>query len=231
MRRTAAALALSTAALVAPAAASAAAVNVAPSCYLSTPAQGVAPVPFNASGLTAGETTIATLTVGSDTAGSVSATADGAGNLTGSITSWSATFGIDPIGDVPATLTVTDAATGGVIGTAPVTLGNAAVSVANGPSNPKIKRNWKVSGLSVLTGKTTYYAFYLDNAKAKHGKVKVVGKQKLGKATGACGYLKAKKPLSPFKKTGTYAVYIQSEKTFSKTALDLKAGTVTIFRY
>ena len=232
MRRPIALAALSFAALALPATASAGTVSVAAGCYLDSPTATTAqPIPFTGSGLTPGENVVAELSANGEIAGSVSATADAAGNLTGSITTWDVPGPGGPQPDVAATLTVTDPATATTIGTAPVTIDSLDSSVTSGSAKLGSKRTWEIAGLLPLTGHSTYYAYYFKSSKFKKGKFTVIGHQKLGKAGGTCGYMKAKRPLSPFHTPGKYTVIVEAQKTFSRSVPFVPAGEVTIFRF
>jgi hypothetical protein len=209
MHRLIAPVSLALAALALPSAAGAAALTVPSGCYLSEPSTGVQPISFTASGLAPGQQTTNTLSIAGTAAGSAPFSADGAGNIANRLT-WSA-LPAGPSRPVSATLTLTDAATGAPLATAPVTLGSIGLKInAQSLQSVSSKRKWQVSGLSQLTGKKTYTAFFFKKSSWDAGKRNVLGHQKLGKASGPCGYLSVKKPLTPFKKTGTFIVAVQT---------------------
>lgn len=203
-----------------PSAADAATVTLTQACYVVAGAQSQ-PIPVSVGGLTAGQAINLKLVRDATVAGSASGlSADGAGNLVSGIGSWYTSFGTGPKKEISASVQAVDAASGTLLAEAPAKLAKVGVSVTGKGKT----RNWKVQGLKALTGKATYYAHYLNNNKYK-------GRLKLGKATGECGYLKTKKPLTPFSKLGRYDVYIQTSKKFDKAAPSIQGRVVVTKTY
>lgn len=203
---------------VVPAGASAATVTPSAACYL-TGGGTSQPVGVSVAGLGAGQNVTVKLSRKGQVAGSVFGTADAAGNAPLSISSWFLSLGTGPKKEVAAQIDAFDDA-GTVLGSAPVSLAAAGVSV----KGTGRLRSWKVQGLTALTGQSTYYAHYLNNGKYK-------GRLKLGKAKGACGYLKTKKPLTPFSKLGRYDVTIQAQKNYDPKAPGISGRVVVTRRY
>lgn len=75
------------------------------------------------------------------------------------------------------------------------------------------KQPWKVSGL----GPGTYYAHYRRNGKT-------VWRQRLGEATGDCGYLSARRYVSPprSKGSGPWSIVIQRSTSFKRDEAQLE---------
>lgn len=202
--------------LVVPAAASGATVTLGAACYLQA-AGASQPIPVTVAGLGAGQSVTVKLSRKGEVAGSAFGTADAAGSLPITIGTWFTKLGTGPKKEVAAQVDAFDAA-GAVVGTAPVSLANAGLDV----TGKRGLRTWRVQGLTALTGQNTYYAHYLN-----HGKYK--GRLKLGTAKGNCGYLKAKKPLTPFKKLGRYDVFVTTSKQYDPAAPNIP-GRVVVTR-
>lgn len=226
-------LLLSAAALALPAGASAATITVPPKCYVDLGGGKTEPIPFSIAGLAPGQTANASLAgpSGVTAAPLQFGPADAAGNSTGSLT-WTDGFKkLTPTKATAATLTVTDAATGAPIGTAPVTVGNAGLKVgATRFKTVKTKIPWTVSGLAPAAGgSSTYYVHYIKAKDAAASRFKVVDTMKLGTSKDPCGYLKVKRPLAPFTKSGTYVAVVQTSPKFEEQGLAL-AGAIRIKR-
>lgn len=190
-----------------PATADAATLTPSGSCYLLAGSNSQ-PIEATVGGLAAGQNVSLRVsrkgTVGGN---SPAAAADAAGNLSLGIPSWFIGLGSGPSKEVAGTLEAIDVATGAVIegATAGVSLAKLDYSVTGSGR----LRTWKIQGLGALSGNATYYAHYFN-----HGKYK--GRLKVGTGKGACGYLKTKRPLTPFSKIGRYDVTIQASKTYNK---------------
>lgn len=223
LRRTAPLLAALSAIAFAPVSiASAASVTVPGQCYVYWPDQGSQEIPISISGLTPGQEVKATLEVkGEAVSGLPSLTADSTGSITTKLSSW--TSGLKgPTQSTKAQLVVTDVATGSELGSSSFKVGNVAIKVDGAKKGLTVKRLWEVSGLSVLSDETTYWAHYFKNGKE-------VGKQRLGKATDACGYIRVKKLLVPFHKYGTFQVRVQASQQFDEDASWI-GGTVQAYK-
>lgn len=187
-------------------------------CYLMAGTESQ-PITAAISGLAAGQN-VSLRVARKGTAGGTSpaGAADPAGNLTLGITSWSVALKSGPGKEVAGTIDAVDAATGGVVASAGVSLANLDYSV----TGKGRLRTWKIQGLAVLAGNATYYAHYLNNGKYR-------GRQKIGTGKGPCGYLSTKKPLTPFSKLGRYDVTIQASKKLDPNLPSFK-GRVTVTR-
>ncbi|MDQ8046305.1 MAG: hypothetical protein AAGC46_16470 [Solirubrobacteraceae bacterium] len=186
---------------------------------------GTTPVGFVVSGLAPGQTANVTLSGQGVTGAPVPVVGppDGSGTATASAT-WTSALGLKPLGDTPATLTVTDSVTGAPLATTPAVVSTAAIDIVGKKVKGKLPKQvtWEVSGRPAITGSTTYYAFYFKvNDLKKKKSPKPVDSEKLGTGTGACGYLKSKRPPAPFKTKGTYAIIVQTSKTFDEKGLGL----------
>lgn len=223
-RRIAALIAASAiAGLAAPAAASAATVTVPGQCYVYWPGEGSQQIPITVSDLTPGQSVKVTLEVqGQPVGGLPSLTADSTGSVVQTLSQWTPALGLKPTRSTEARIVVSDVATGNELGASSFKVANVAINVDGARKSLGIKRVWEVSGLSVLSNENTYYAHYYKGKK-------FVGKQRLGQATDACGYIRVKKLLVPFKKFGTFQVRVQASKTFNPD-LSWIGGTVQAYK-
>jgi hypothetical protein len=223
IRRTAALLAVGALAAIAPAASSAATVTVPGQCYVYWPGEGSQQIPISVNGLTPGQTVKVTLEVkGQAVSGIPSLTADTTGSIVQTLSSWTSGLGTGPKRSTDARIIVSDLASGAELGTSNFKVSNVAIKVDGAAKSLKIKRVWEVSGLSVLSSENTYYAHYYKGKK-------FLGKQRLGQATDACGYIRVKKLLVPFKKYGTFQVRVQASKKFNPD-LSWIGGTVQAYK-
>jgi hypothetical protein len=222
-RRLAALLSVGVVAAIAPAAASAATVAVPGQCYVYWPGEGSQKIPVSVSGLTPSENVKLTLEVdGQAVSGLPSLTADSTGSIVTELSSWTSGLGTGPTSSTPSRIIINDVATGAELGTADFKVANVAIKVDGAAKSLGIKRVWEVSGLSVLSPENTYWAHYFKNKKE-------IGKQRLGQATDACGYIRVKKLLVPFKKYGTFEVRVQASKKFNGD-LSWIGGTVQAYK-
>jgi hypothetical protein len=184
-------------------------VTVPGQCYVYWPGEGSQQIPLSVNGLTAGQAVKATLEVGGQAvSGLPSLTADSTGSVVTSLSSWTSGLGTKPTRSTEARLAVSDVTSGAEVGTASFKVANVAIRVDGARKSLKTKRVWEVSGLSVLSPENTYYAHYYKGTK-------FMGKQRLGQATDACGYIRVKKPLLPFTKFGAFQVRVQASQTFN----------------
>lgn len=205
-------------------AASAAEVTVPGQCYVYWPSVGSQPIDVSVSGLAASQGVRVELKVKDQLVGGIqSLTADGTGALTNRISSWTSGLGTGPTKSTPASVSVVDTASGAVLGTKDFKVANVGYKVDGARKRAGTKRVWEISGLASAGesagGGKVYYAYYFKGKKQ-------VGKQRLGKATDACGYIRVKKPLLPFNKRGTFDVKVQASKTWKGDALPWIGGTV-----
>ncbi len=224
LRRTAAMLAVGAVAAIAPAGSAAAAtVTVPGQCYVYWPGEGSQQIPISVNGLTPGQTVKVTLEVrGQAVSGIPSLTADSTGSIVTTLSSWTSGLGTKPTKSTDSRIIVADLATGAELGTSNFKVGNVAIKVDGAAKSLKLKRVWEVSGLSVISPENTYYAHYYKGKK-------FLGKQRLGQATDACGYIRVKKLLVPFKKYGTFEVRVQASKVFNDE-LSWIGGTVQAYK-
>ncbi|MFT4035503.1 MAG: hypothetical protein QM679_08000 [Patulibacter sp.] len=199
--------------------ASAATLTLSRACYAYDSSAEV-PIEATASGLAAN--TFHSLRLSSTEtlgpSGSTSGTSDASGNLGLTISSY---FGgsSSKIQSNDASVALTDL-NGTVVATATTKTAPVAADVTGSGKY----RNWKVSGLSTLTGGTTYYAHYFNNNKYK-------GRLKIGKASGPCGIYKGKRPLTPFSKLGRYDVKITTTKHWAAGDQFIAGRIVVTKRY
>jgi hypothetical protein len=188
------------------------------SCFLQTSSEAL-PIGVAVTGLAPAQAVTLRVSRKGAVAGQAAVTADAAGNVNGSITSWFTPLGSKPSKEVAAIVDAVDA-NGTVLAQANASLANFTYSV----TGTGAKRSWKIQGLAALTGSNSYYAHYFKKGKYK-------GRLSLGKAKGACGYLNVKKPLTPFKKLGAYDVHIQASKKYVEGAPEFTGHVVITHRY
>ena len=203
------------AALAGPAAASALTGTVNQACYTHVPTRGSQPIVIALTGGTPGADYEVAATVpgkGLGSAGSADGTFDAAGNATAQITDVSPPSGtIDPTKGQPVSISVQDF---GVVGAAPVTIGNALVttlsmSVSDKPNNPRARRAVRVSG-APFANKRIYG--FITKVHGSH----VLKRIALGRGD-VCGYTTAKAVVAPPNfKTGTYRLYVNAGKKLNK---------------
>lgn len=190
--------------------ASAADVTVPGQCYVYWPGEGSQPIDVTIGGLAASQGVRVELSVKGKLVGGVPGlTADGTGALATRIGSWTSGLASGPTKSTPASVSVVDTASGTVLGTKDFKVANVGY---------KVDGARKRAGESAGGGKV-YYAYYFKGKKQ-------VGKQRLGKSTDACGYIRVKKPLLPFNKRGTFNVRVQASQTWKGDALPWIGGTV-----
>ncbi len=205
--------------------ASAAEVKVPGKCYVYWPSVGQQPIPFTATGLAPNQNVKVSLLVKNQTvSGLPSLTADTTGALDTGIDSWTSGLREGPTKSTKASIVVNDLATGAEVGSAKFKVANVGFKVDAARKRAGVKRVWEISGLASVGeskgGGKVYYAYYFSGDKQ-------VGKQRLGKSTDACGYIRVKKPLIPFRKTGVFDVKVQASRTWKGDALPWIGGTVT----
>jgi hypothetical protein len=203
------------AALAGPAAASALTGTLNQACYTHVPTRGSQPIVIALTGGTPGADYEVAATVpgkGLGSAGSADGTFDAAGNATAEITDVSPPSGtIDPTKGQPVSISVQDF---GVVGSAPVTIGNALVttlsmSVSDKPNNPRARRAVRVSG-APFANKRIYG--FITKVHGSH----VLKRIALGRGD-VCGYTTAKAVVAPPNyKTGTYRLYVNAGKKLNK---------------
>lgn len=220
-------LALSAAfAAAVPATAAAGVVTVPGQCYVYWPGQGSQAIDVNLTGFAPGQSVRVSLEVkGKVVSGLPSLTADSTGSIVTKIENWTSGLGSGPTKSTQARVVVSDLTAGTELAAADFKVANVGVDVDTAAKRAGVKRKWVISGLSKLGGGETYYAYYFK-AKSK----KVIGKQRIGKAQDACGYVSAKKVLIPFKKFGTFDVKIQASASWKGDALPWVGGKVTSYR-
>ena len=205
-----------------PATAGAATLTPTSPCYLLA-GSAAQPIEATAAGLAASQNVSLRLTRKGITGGtSPAAAADAAGNLSLGIPSWFIALGSGPKKEVEGTLEAIDVATG-----TPIAGASASVALANldySVTGTGRLRSWKIQGLGALSGNATYYAHYLNGGKYR-------GRQKIGTGKGPCGYLSAKKPLTPFSKLGRYDVTIQASKKLNPDLPSFKGSVKVTKRY
>lgn len=210
---------------VAAPAASAADVTVPGQCYVYWPSVGQQAIDFSVGGLGANQAVTVELKVKDKLVGGIpSLTADSTGVITGGkIANWTSGLGTGPTKSTKASVSVTDPATGAVLGTKEFKVANVGYKVDGARKRAGTKRVWEISGLAsageAQGGGKVYYAYYFKGKKQ-------VGKQRLGKSTDACGYIRVKKPLLPFNKRGTFDVRVQASQTWKGDDLPWIGGTV-----
>ncbi|MEH3052895.1 MAG: hypothetical protein PGN13_02665 [Patulibacter minatonensis] len=207
LRRATAALTILAAAV--PTGASAATtVGVPGKCYVYWPGTGSQEIPVSVNGLTPGQTVKITLEVGGQPVSGIPSTAaDASGSITAKLSSWTSGLGEGPTASTKSRVTVEDVATGKELGENRFKVANVAWEIDGKVAALRVKRVWEVSGLAVLSPENTYWAHYFRGAKQ-------VGRQRLGRSTDACGYMKVRRPLAPFRKAGKYEVRVQASSTF-----------------
>lgn len=211
-------------AAVAAPSASAADVAVPGQCYVYWPGEGSQAIPFTVTGLTGGQAVTMSLSVkGKVVSGATGLTADSTGSLTNQVGTWTSGLASGPTKSTKAALSVVDAASGAALGTKEFKVANVGFKVDGSRKRAGTKRVWEISGLASVGesrgGGKVYYAYYFKGSKQ-------VGKQRLGKSTDACGYIRVKKPLLPFNKRGTFTVKVQASQTFKGDDLPWIGGTV-----
>lgn len=203
--------------------ASAADVTVPGQCYVYWPSVGSQPIDFSVAGLAANQGVRVELKVKDQLVGGIpSLTADGTGALTNRIGNWTSGLGTGPTKSTSASVSVIDGA-GTVVGTKEFKVANVGYKVDGARKRAGTKRVWEISGLAsageAQGGGKVYYAYYFKGKKQ-------VGKQRLGKSTDACGYIRVKKPLLPFNKRGTFDVKVQASQKWKGDDLPWIGGTV-----
>jgi len=202
---------------IVPASAQAATLTFSQPCYAagvgSLPDQ---PIPFTLTGGTPG----LRYTVKADFPGNISTTEvrgffDGAGNASGAFSSYNVMgISINPSRGRPATFTATQGAN--LFGQTPIA--QAGVTVTNKALTIPVrggfrKRTWKMSGVKPFYGSSsTYYASWVKGTRGK----RVVKRSRLGRAKGACGYLRVKRVLPPARRSGAWTVYVHQGKKLNK---------------
>jgi hypothetical protein len=189
-------------------------------CYVYWPGQGSQTIPITLEGLTSGQQVKVELRVkGTTVSGLPSLTVGLSGTLDTSLLNWTSGLGDGPTKGAAAELVVTDFILGTELASTPIKVANVGLDIDASRKLYGTKRRWIISGLNQLSGGgSDYYAFYFKGHKQ-------VGKQKIGHATDACGYLRTKQKLIPFTKTGTYTMKVQASTKY-KSALPWIGGSV-----
>jgi hypothetical protein len=205
-------------------AASAADVSVPGKCYVYWPGQGAQAIPVNLSGLAPAQSVKVSLLVKDQlVSGIPSLTADTTGSVVSAISPWTSGLKDGPTRSTKASVVVNDLATGAEVASTGFKVANVGFKIDGRKKRAGTKRDWEISGLASvgesLGGGKVYYAYYFSGTKQ-------VGKQRLGKAQDACGYMKAKKVLIPFKKRGVFNMKIQASRTWKGDNLPWIGGVV-----
>lgn len=200
--------------------AQAATVNVAGRCFAFLPKDTSQPMPISVTGLAPNAATTVALRVrGVTVSGLPSVAADPLGSLVTRLEHWNPALGGRPSKGVAASIVVSNSQRGDELASTPLQVTTAAVQVEAAAMRATTKRSWRVSGLSLLGGGQTYYAHYFRGR--SH-----VGSQRLGGATGPCGYLLTRAVLAPFKVRGKTEVVVQASRHYDPTLLALPVGTI-----
>ncbi len=204
--------------------ASAAEVSVPGKCYVYWPTVGSQGIPVTLSGLAPSQNVKVSLLVKNQlVSGIPSLTADTTGGVVSSINTWTSGLPNGPTRSTQASVVVNDLSTNAELASTSFKVSNVGFKIDGSKKRAGVKRNWEISGLASagesLGGGKVYYAYYFSGSKQ-------VGKQRLGKAQDACGYLKAKKVLIPFKKNGTFDMKIQASRTWKGDDLPWIGGVV-----
>ncbi|MBJ7471143.1 MAG: hypothetical protein JHD16_07565 [Solirubrobacteraceae bacterium] len=218
------ALTLGTLGFVGVPAASAAEVVVPGKCYVTVPGTGSQIIPVTVTGLAPSQNVQLSLLVKDRVVSGIpSLTADATGGIISSIDGWTSGLGTGPTRSTKASVVVSDLATGAAVGQTDFKVSNVGFKVDGAFKRGNVKRVWEISGLASLTesqgGGKVYYAHYFKGSKK-------VGKQRLGKSTDACGYIRVKKPLLPFRKRGSFKVVVQASTVYNPDLFSV-GGTVT----
>lgn len=186
----------------------AASVSVPGACYVYWPQQGSQPIPIAVRGLTPGAQVNLELQVGGVTVSGLPAlTVDPAGAIDTQLNNWTSGLPDGPTRATSAKVVVSDPLSGSPLAEVPLAVANVGLDVDAAKRTSGTKRRWVVSGLGRLGGGSTYYAFYF-----RHGKV--VGRQRIGRTTDACGYLRTMMPAVPFKQSGTFVFKVQASSSY-----------------
>ncbi len=198
-------------------AADAASVSVANKCYVAFPGTpdfpAVAePIPAEVEELTPGREVRLTVEVkGVQTASTAMLTADRRGDLTTTIDQWITGMPFGPTKGTDARVVVRDFWLGTELAGATIDVVNLGVHIDDVLIDYRTKRRWIVSGLSLLGGSKSYYAHFFANSSPNS---KYLGKMYLGATADRCGFMRAKRPLAPFRKTGNFMARIQASPTW-----------------
>lgn len=224
-RSAAALVALAAALATSPSALAAPAVTVAGKCYAYWPGEGSQPIPVTLTGFAPGQGIKLELQVrGKTVSGLPSLTADSTGAVVTSLDNWTSGLGTGPTRSTEARVVASDFILGTAIAAADLKVANVGIQVDSAAKSARVKRLWEVSGLSLIGGGSdTYYAFYFKGKKQ-------LGKQRIGRAQDACGYVQAKKVLIPFRRFGTFNVRIQASPRWRGDKLPWVGGKVTSYR-
>lgn len=200
-------------------------VTAAGKCFAYWPGQGSQPIAVDLAGLAPGQQVKLELQVkGTTVSGLPSLTADSTGAIVTSIENWTSGLGAGPTRGAAARIVVSDFIAGTALAATDIKVANVGIQVDSAAKRANVRRLWEVSGLSLIGGGSdTYYAFYFKGRKQ-------LGKQRIGRAQDACGYVKAKRVLIPFKRFGTFSVRIQASKTWRGDKLPWVGGSVSSYR-
>ncbi|MEN0014097.1 MAG: hypothetical protein AAGC46_12070 [Solirubrobacteraceae bacterium] len=186
----------------------AASVSVPAACYVYWPEQGSQPIPIAIRGLVPGAAVDVGLRIdGHTVSGLPSLTVDASGAIDTQLNTWTSGLADGPSRATPAWVVVSDPLTGAQLAEVPLHVANVGLDVDAARKASGTKRRWIISGLQRLGGGATYYAFYF-----KHGKV--IGRQRIGMTTDACGYLRTMMPAVPFKQNGTFEFRVQASPAY-----------------
>lgn len=205
--------------VAAPSASAGVAISTPDRCYVHWPGQGSQGIPVALSGLAPAQQVKVELRVeGVTVSGFPSLTADSTGSIVTKLDSWTSGLTAGPARGKQAQIVASDFILGTQLAAAPIHVGNVGLDIDTSRKRFGTKRRWEISGLSRLGGIPSYYAFYFKGTK-------MVGKQPLGRATDACGYLRTKRLLIPFMKVGKYELRVQASKRY-RPSLPWIGGTV-----
>lgn len=167
------------------------------------------PIPVEAEELTPGREVRIHLEVkGVMTSSSQSLTVSRRGTLDGTLDHWTTGMGYGPTKSTEARIVISDFVMGTELASTAIRVANVGWSIDPGLFDYRVKRRWFISGLSQLEGGNTYWAHYFDL------KGKYLAKQMLGTTSDSCGFLRARKRLSPMSKFGKYEFRIQASSTW-----------------
>lgn len=213
--------------VTAPAAASAASVDVENKCYVADPGDATRgaygePIDVEVGDLEPGRQVRLTVEVkGQQTASTALLTASRRGEVMTQIEQWVTGMPPGPTRKTDAKIVVRDFWLGTELGSADIDVTNLGVHVDSGFESFGTRRRWILSGVSLLGGANKYYAHYFQSGKAG---AKYLGRQYLGSTTDRCGFMRVWRPLSPVNKLGTHYVKIQASATYNPKLYSWGAG-------
>lgn len=166
------------------------------------------PIEVNADGIDPGRHVRFTVEVkGQQTSQTALMTASRDGEVMTTVDSWITGMPDGPTKGTDARVVLRDFWLGTELASAPIDVANIGLHVDDVLFDYRSKREWVVSGLSLLGGGNAYYAHFYTSFKPG---AKYLGKLYLGKTSDRCGFMSARAPLSPIGKKGKYSVKIQA---------------------